>query len=468
SSCSAGSRGRRAPPGPASSRRGRDDIAARAAGAAAAEPALPPRRAAPLLPRRAAPSSAAASAAPAPRPGFPPARPGLRLPIGRPGGLLAALPELAPAAPGPRGRGAGAGARPLAAAPSGAQRRGVGTREPTESGQNPGCGLRKGGSEAKAGMKLLQKEVVRRLQKGETRKSRGKLKELFISYSSAFTTQNFPLHRYRIHPCAMRPRNRKKRAQKPVSPAPLPRKAPPTSGEGRVLSQRRRGRGSQIDEPATRSRSAQQKFDFTRGPLRKRFVRPPPASSGLQSPEGAAAQVVTCAVAFVVKCYDNRAKMAWTLGPWQELSEDSCAKRVRRKVGQDSPDPASARDWWSTVLGEKEEFDQGCLCLADVDNTGNGLDKIIVGSFSGYLRIFNPHPVKTGDGAQAEDLLLEVHLRDPILQVEVGKFVSRFFLADSRTLGNVEHGNQYQIKLMYEHNLQRTACNMTYGAFGGV
>ncbi|XP_065795459.1 protein PTHB1 isoform X3 [Muntiacus reevesi] len=141
-----------------------------------------------------------------------------------------------------------------------------------------------------------------------------------------------------------------------------------------------------------------------------------------------------------------------------------------------------ARDWWSTVLGDKEEFDQGCLCLADVDNTGNGQDKIIVGSFTGYLRIFNPHPVKTGDGAQAEDLLLEVDLRDPILQVEVGKFVSgtemlHLAVLHSRklcvysvsgTLGNVEHGNQYQIKLMYEHNLQRTACNMTYGSFGGV
>ncbi|XP_025235500.1 protein PTHB1 isoform X13 [Theropithecus gelada] len=38
----------------------------------------------------------------------------------------------------------------------------------------------------------------------------------------------------------------------------------------------------------------------------------------------------------------------------------------------------------------------------------------------------------------------------------------------SGTLGNVEHGNQYQMKLMYEHNLQRTACNMTYGSFGGI
>ncbi|NXP12338.1 PTHB1 protein, partial [Thinocorus orbignyianus] len=141
-----------------------------------------------------------------------------------------------------------------------------------------------------------------------------------------------------------------------------------------------------------------------------------------------------------------------------------------------------ARDWWSTILGEKEEFDQGCLCVADVDNSGSGLDKIIVGSYMGYLRIFNPHPVKPGDGMQPEDLLLEVQLREPILQVEVGKFVSGTeglhlavlhcrklcVYAVSGTLGNVEHGNQYQIKLMYEHNLQRTACNMTYGPFGGV
>ncbi|NWS55887.1 PTHB1 protein, partial [Chunga burmeisteri] len=141
-----------------------------------------------------------------------------------------------------------------------------------------------------------------------------------------------------------------------------------------------------------------------------------------------------------------------------------------------------ARDWWSTVLGEKEEFDQGCLCVADVDNSGSGQDKIIVGSYMGYLRIFNPHPVTPGDGVQPEDLLLEVQLQEPILQVEVGKFVSGTeglhlavlhcrklcVYAVSGTVGNVEHGNQYQIKLMYEHNLQRTACNMTYGPFGGV
>ncbi|XP_073406056.1 protein PTHB1 isoform X1 [Dendrobates tinctorius] len=141
-----------------------------------------------------------------------------------------------------------------------------------------------------------------------------------------------------------------------------------------------------------------------------------------------------------------------------------------------------ARDWWSATLGEDEEFDQGCLSVADVDNSGSGQDKIIVGSYSGFLRIFSPHPSKAGDGVQAEDLLLEVQLRDPVLQVEVGKFVSGTELLHlavlhpkklsvysvSGTLGNVEHGNQHQIKLMYEHNLRRTACNMTHGPFGGV
>ena len=34
--------------------------------------------------------------------------------------------------------------------------------------------------------------------------------------------------------------------------------------------------------------------------------------------------------------------------------------------------------------------------------------------------------------------------------------------------GAVEHGNHYTLNLVYEHILERTACNMTYGPFGGV
>lgn len=32
----------------------------------------------------------------------------------------------------------------------------------------------------------------------------------------------------------------------------------------------------------------------------------------------------------------------------------------------------------------------------------------------------------------------------------------------------VDSGVQYQLRLIYEHNLQRTSFNFTYGPFGGV
>lgn len=37
-----------------------------------------------------------------------------------------------------------------------------------------------------------------------------------------------------------------------------------------------------------------------------------------------------------------------------------------------------ARDWWSAALGEGEEFDQGCLCVGDVDNSGTGHGQCVV------------------------------------------------------------------------------------------
>ncbi|XP_016375732.1 protein PTHB1 [Sinocyclocheilus rhinocerous] len=83
-----------------------------------------------------------------------------------------------------------------------------------------------------------------------------------------------------------------------------------------------------------------------------------------------------------------------------------------------------ARDWWASVLGEGEEFDQGCLCVGDVDNSGSGYDKIVVGSFMGMLRIFSPHPAKPEEPTEADAQLLEVQLPDPIIQVDMGKFVS--------------------------------------------
>ena len=30
-----------------------------------------------------------------------------------------------------------------------------------------------------------------------------------------------------------------------------------------------------------------------------------------------------------------------------------------------------ARDWWSTWAGNDEEFDLGCLCVANIDNNSS-------------------------------------------------------------------------------------------------
>ncbi|XP_041374621.1 protein PTHB1-like [Gigantopelta aegis] len=143
------------------------------------------------------------------------------------------------------------------------------------------------------------------------------------------------------------------------------------------------------------------------------------------------------------------------------------------------------RDWWSTSVGEEEEFDNGCLCVGNVDNDAEDKDKIVIGSFHGLLRIYNPNPTKTEagwSGFRPQDVLVEHAFSHPILQVEIGRFSSgsaKLYLAIlhpkklavynvTAVSGAVGHGQQYQFNLLYEHALQRTACNITFGSFGGV
>lgn len=38
----------------------------------------------------------------------------------------------------------------------------------------------------------------------------------------------------------------------------------------------------------------------------------------------------------------------------------------------------------------------------------------------------------------------------------------------SAVSGAVEHGNHYSLNLVYEHILERSSFNMTFGPFGGV
>jgi Bardet-Biedl syndrome 9 protein len=141
------------------------------------------------------------------------------------------------------------------------------------------------------------------------------------------------------------------------------------------------------------------------------------------------------------------------------------------------------REWWTTTVGENEMFDLGCLCVADLNYAES--DKLIVGSFHGRLAIYEPSPSKgedNGRSCKANDMICEVQLSDPILQVEAGRFVSgsdatHVAVLHPRKLtvfglssipGLTEHGIQYQLRSLYEHKFQRTAFNFCYGPFGGV
>lgn len=133
-----------------------------------------------------------------------------------------------------------------------------------------------------------------------------------------------------------------------------------------------------------------------------------------------------------------------------------------------------AREWWSTTCGVSEEFDKGCMCTGNVDNAADGGQKVVVGSYSGMLRVFHP---KKRD-YNVEDLVIEQSLGTPILQVAVGRFnrSMEFALAVlqprklsvySVSAGGVSGesaGEHRELSLLYEHGFERTASNFWFVA----
>lgn len=95
-----------------------------------------------------------------------------------------------------------------------------------------------------------------------------------------------------------------------------------------------------------------------------------------------------------------------------------------------------AREWWSTLSGYEEFHTTGSLLVTTVtsqhDNSTQSnthvlyikfhclytLDAIVVGSFSGILRVYVP-----SNGTFSPDhLLLEKQLQSPIIKLGVAKF----------------------------------------------
>lgn len=136
-----------------------------------------------------------------------------------------------------------------------------------------------------------------------------------------------------------------------------------------------------------------------------------------------------------------------------------------------------AREWWCAQAGQDEEFDTGCLCIANIDNEPSGAAKIITGSFQGMLRMYCPKQKEY----KIEDLILERNMEAPIIQVVAGRFVqgskditlallhpTKLTVYSVSAVSSGGAVNYYSMALAYEHQLQRPAFNLCYGSFGGV
>lgn len=143
-----------------------------------------------------------------------------------------------------------------------------------------------------------------------------------------------------------------------------------------------------------------------------------------------------------------------------------------------------AREWWGTSCGQDEGFDQASLCVSGLGTSGNETSMVIVGSHAGTVRVFCPNlpPASEAPGYKPSDLLIEASLPHPILQLQVGRFISgsqQFHLAvlHPRSVavyslvirgGNTDHGEQSALVFVYEHQLRRSAYSLVAGPFGGV
>jgi Bardet-Biedl syndrome 9 protein len=145
----------------------------------------------------------------------------------------------------------------------------------------------------------------------------------------------------------------------------------------------------------------------------------------------------------------------------------------------------TTKDWWSASIDSDEEFDKGCMCVANIDNEPSrgkeGNDKIITGSFSGLLRIYYPRQPQY----RIEDLMIEQNLGMPILQVSAGCFIAgsdelALAVLHPRRLavyrvgamgGQGSAASYYSMVKAYEHMLGEdgkhfTSFNFCYGPFG--
>jgi Bardet-Biedl syndrome 9 protein len=130
-----------------------------------------------------------------------------------------------------------------------------------------------------------------------------------------------------------------------------------------------------------------------------------------------------------------------------------------------------AKEWWGTKVGNNEEFDSNSICIENIDNETNGKLKIIVSSFQGMLRIYEP----TFGEFRADNLLYEKNYNFCINQISSGSFIincldkqlailtpKKLMIYSFQNLKSVNSS----VKLCFEHKLKRNGSSFCTGRIG--
>lgn len=131
------------------------------------------------------------------------------------------------------------------------------------------------------------------------------------------------------------------------------------------------------------------------------------------------------------------------------------------------------KEWWSTKVGQDEEFQPSHVCVANIDNETPERPKLLIGSFSGFLRVYLP----VRREFRIEDQLYEQSFNSPIVELQAGKFLLGeeniylailFFKKIAIYSFSTAPKQGMSAKLVSENTLARNAYNMTIGRFGGT
>ena len=87
------------------------------------------------------------------------------------------------------------------------------------------------------------------------------------------------------------------------------------------------------------------------------------------------------------------------------------------------------RDFWSASC-DNDLFDLGCLRVANLGINKKKNNSIVIGSYNGFLRIYNPSEIESNENItdknnssfKAHDLVCEQAFPAPIIQIEIGRF----------------------------------------------